>query len=46
VRAVTAKGGVVTLDMGPNWNEKNGPIGSFADAQLKQVKAIKATLRP
>lgn len=44
VRAVTAKGGVATLDMGPNWNPKEGAIGSFAEAQVNQVKAIKAAL--
>ena len=44
VSAVTAKGGVVTLDMGPNWNPQEGPIGSLAEAQVNQVKAIKAAL--
>jgi hypothetical protein len=44
VRAVTAGEGVVTLDMGPNWNPQAGPIGSFAEAQVNQVKAIKAAL--
>lgn len=45
VRAVTAKGGVVTLDMGPNWNSKEGAIGSFAEAQVNQVRAIQAALK-
>ncbi len=44
VRAVTANGGAVSLDMGPNWDPKAGPIGSFADAQFKQVQAIKAAV--
>ena len=44
LRLVTAKEGVVTLDMGPNWNPQAGPIGSFAEAQIQQVKAIKAAL--
>lgn len=46
VRAVIAKEGVVTLDMGPNWDPQASPIGTFAEAQLKQVKAIKAAVRP
>ncbi len=45
-RAVTARGGVITLDMGPNWDAKAGPIGSFAEGQVRQVKALKAALRP
>jgi hypothetical protein len=40
VQAVRAKGGAVTLDMGPNWNPADGPIGSLAPAQMEQVKAI------
>jgi len=45
VRAVADKGGVVTLDMGPNWDPKAGPIGSFAEAQVRQVQAIKSAVR-
>jgi alpha-L-fucosidase len=45
VKAVTARGGVVTLDMGPNWDPKSGPIGSLAPEQIKQVQAIKASVR-
>jgi alpha-L-fucosidase len=45
VRAVTAKGGVVTLDLGPNYDPKAGPIGALDSAQLKQVKAVKAGVR-
>ena len=37
---VTAKGGVVTLDLGPNYDTAAGPVGTFADAQMKQVRAI------
>ncbi|NLH17556.1 MAG: hypothetical protein GX455_13355 [Phycisphaerae bacterium] len=40
------QGGVVTLDMGPNWDPKAGPIGSLAEAQVAQVKAIRAALSP
>jgi hypothetical protein len=44
VRAATAGGGAVTLDMGPNWDPRQGPIGALAEAQVKQVKAIRAAL--
>jgi alpha-L-fucosidase len=44
VAAVVAKEGVVTLDMGPNWKEEGGPIGTLDAAQVEQVKAIKAAL--
>ena len=42
---VTAQQGVLTLDMGPNYNPAAGPVGSLADGQVKQVKAIRAALR-
>lgn len=42
VRNVVSREGVVTLDMGPNWDPKAGPIGSLAGPQVDQVKAIKA----
>ena len=45
VRAVTGKEGVVTLDMGPNWDPKAGRIGSFIQAQIDQVITIKAAIR-
>ena len=45
VRAVTEKGGVVTLDVGPNWDPQAGPIGSIAEGQLWQMKALKAAIR-
>jgi hypothetical protein len=41
VKAVTEKGGVVTLDLGPNLDPKAGPIGTFSEKQMKQFKAIK-----
>jgi len=44
VKAVVAHEGVVTLDMGPNWNPQAGPIGSLAQEHLSQVQAIKAAL--
>jgi hypothetical protein len=37
---VAAQGGVVTLDMGPNWDLKAGPIGAFEPAQAQQFRAI------
>lgn len=42
---VVARGGVVTLDMGPNWDPKAGPIGALADGQVKQVMAVRAAVR-
>jgi len=45
-RKVTARGGVITLDMGPNYDPAAGPIGALAEAQVRQVKAIKAALAP
>ncbi len=44
VQAVVAREGVVTLDLGPNWNAQQGPIGSLAPEQLAQVQAVKAAL--
>ena len=40
VGAVTAKGGCVTLDLGPNYDAKAGPVGTCDEAQLRQLKAI------
>lgn len=44
-RKVAGKGGVITLDMGPNYDATKGPVGSLAEGQVKQVKAIGAALR-
>jgi hypothetical protein len=44
INAVVAKDGVVTLDMGPNWDPQVGPIGSLSDVQIEQVKRIRASL--
>ena len=44
LKSVVAHEGVVTLDMGPNWDPEAGPIGSLAEPQVEQVKAIKAVL--
>lgn len=45
VSDVTAKGGVVTLDMGPNYDVSTAPIGTFSDAQIKQLRIIVAAAR-
>jgi hypothetical protein len=45
VKSVVDHGGVVTLDMGPNYDPQSGPIGSLADAQVEQGKAIRAALK-
>jgi len=39
-RKVVAGDGVVTLDLGPNWHAKAGPIGALAEAQVEQVRAL------
>ncbi|MBN2138210.1 MAG: alpha-L-fucosidase [Sedimentisphaerales bacterium] len=44
VRAVAAGEGVVTIDAGPNWNPKKGPIGSISQEQISQLKAIRDAL--
>ena len=44
VSTAVSKGGVVTLDMGPNWDPQAGPIGSLAPAQMEQVKAVRAAV--
>ncbi|MCX6902602.1 MAG: hypothetical protein NTW03_03830 [Verrucomicrobia bacterium] len=45
-RKVTAQQGVLTLDMGPSYDPAKGPVGILAEAQVNQVKAIRAALRP
>ena len=42
--AVVAKGGVVTLDLGPNGDAASGAVGVFSVTQLEQVKAISQAL--
>ena len=46
VNAVTAKGGAVTLDLGPNRNAVSVPIGTFSEAQAPQFRAIRQALPP
>jgi len=40
VRGVTAQGGCVTLDMGPNTDASAAAVGTFDEGQLKQLRAI------
>ncbi len=44
-KTVTDKGGAITFDVGPNWDPAAGPIGTIADVQLAQLKAIRAAVR-
>jgi hypothetical protein len=44
-RKVAANQGVITFDMGPNYDPAKGPIGGLAGPQVKQLKAIGAALR-
>ncbi|MBN2477310.1 MAG: alpha-L-fucosidase [Pirellulales bacterium] len=44
VGSVVANGGVVTLDVGPNWNPQQGPIGAISDDQMAQLRSIQARL--
>lgn len=41
VGKVTRHEGVVTLDMGPNYDPQAGPIGSLAEVQMVQARAIR-----
>ena len=41
---VVSKGGVITLDVGPNWNLDDGPIGSISNAQVAQLRHIQAAV--
>ena len=44
VGAVMANGGVVTLDLGPNYDPARGPVGSLDREQAEQLEAVKAAL--
>ncbi|MEI8197692.1 MAG: alpha-L-fucosidase [Phycisphaerae bacterium] len=44
MKDVVHHGGAVTLDVGPNWDMQLGAIGSLAEAQINQLKAIRAAL--
>jgi len=45
VSTAVSNGGVVTLDMGPNWDPQSGPIGSLAEVQMEQVQVVRAALK-
>jgi hypothetical protein len=40
VSQAVGRGGAVTIDVGPNWDAAEGPIGSIGAAQLAQLRAI------
>lgn len=44
VARVVARGGVVSLDAGPNWDPDQGPIGCLSGLQFDQLTAIHAAL--
>jgi len=44
VGGVTAKGGAVTLDVGPGYGA-SGPVGALEEGQVRQLKAIVAALK-
>ena len=44
VSTATEKGGVVTLDLGPNKNAASAPVGTFSAEQVAQFKAIRQAL--
>lgn len=44
VGKVAQNEGVVTLDVGPNWDPSQGPIGTISDAQMAQLMQVKAAL--
>lgn len=45
IKKINALGGTVTLDMGPNWDPHQGPIGTFAPEQMDQLKKIRKIIR-
>jgi Alpha-L-fucosidase len=44
-RAVFARQGVITFDMGPNYERGSGPIGALSAAQVAQLRAIERAVR-
>jgi hypothetical protein len=36
--------GVITLDVGPNWNPNDGPIGAVCEAQMAQLGKVKSAV--
>jgi alpha-L-fucosidase len=45
VSDVVAREGVVTLDVGPNWDPARGPIGAISAAQMAQLQAVARRVR-
>ena len=45
VSQVVAKKGVVTLDVGPNWDPGQGPVGTISEVQMAQLKAVTGVMR-
>ena len=45
IKAAVASRGAVTLDVGPNWNPTEGPVGSLSAAQLALLKEIRSAVR-
>ena len=44
VSKVISKEGVVTLDVGPNWNPDDGPIGTISKDQMAQLQQVRAAV--
>lgn len=44
--AVAARGGAITLDMGPNHDSAAGPIGALDRTQVAQFRAVASALAP
>ncbi|MBN1125164.1 MAG: right-handed parallel beta-helix repeat-containing protein [Sedimentisphaerales bacterium] len=44
VSKVIGKDGVVTLDVGPNWNPDDGPIGAISTEQMAQLQQVKVAV--
>ncbi|OGV70774.1 MAG: hypothetical protein A2283_21190 [Lentisphaerae bacterium RIFOXYA12_FULL_48_11] len=45
IGGVATKGGVVTLDLGPSYDVSTAPVGTFSEAQIKQLCIIVAAAR-
>jgi len=45
IKTVNARGGVVTLDCGPNYDASTGRIGAISDEQFQQLKVVKLAVK-
>jgi len=45
ISSAVHKEGVVTLDVGPNWDPAKGPIGAISDEQMAQLETVKRAVR-